>query len=64
MNKSAQLQIRVSPDQKLRIKSKTDRAGEDVCMANYYSGWNGCLKQPTTMAFPTIVVDHSEFLLD
>ncbi len=30
MNKSAQLQIRVSPDQKHRIKSKTDRAGEDV----------------------------------
>lgn len=30
MNKSAQLQIRVSPDQKHRIKSKADQAGEDV----------------------------------
>lgn len=30
MNKSAQLQIRVSPDQKHRIKSKAEQAGEDV----------------------------------
>lgn len=30
MNKSAQLQIRVSPEQKNRIKAKADRAGEDV----------------------------------
>lgn len=30
MNKSAQLQIRVSPEQKRRIKSKATQAGEDV----------------------------------
>ena len=30
MNKTAQLQIRVSPDQKRRIKTKADKAGEDV----------------------------------
>ena len=30
MNKTAQLQIRVSPDQKHRIKSKAAQAGEDV----------------------------------
>ncbi|MCR9276407.1 MAG: hypothetical protein NXH85_00435 [Pseudomonadaceae bacterium] len=30
MNKSAQLQIRVSPEQKYRIKAKALRAGEDV----------------------------------
>ena len=30
MNKSAQLQIRVSPDQKHRIKAKAYQAGEDV----------------------------------
>jgi hypothetical protein len=30
MVKSAQLQIRVSPEQKLRIKSKAEQAGEDV----------------------------------
>ena len=30
MAKSAQLQIRVSPEQKQRIKSKAERAGEDV----------------------------------
>ena len=30
MNKSAQLQIRVSPEQKDRIKAKANQAGEDV----------------------------------